>query len=82
MINFIKSTLYWIGLGLLYTIRILSTGMTAGVIAFVLLGPLFGSYTHDALFLKGASVGFRYTGVWAGGDSSGETYAADTSSEH
>ncbi|OIO60682.1 MAG: hypothetical protein COZ46_01505 [Verrucomicrobia bacterium CG_4_10_14_3_um_filter_43_23] len=60
--------LYWIWSFLYYVGLILVAGTVVGSVAFVLLGPIFvDDYTFLGLLKKGAWIGFRYAGVWAGG---------------
>lgn len=51
---------YYVGL-------VLICGTIVGAVLFMLLGKLFGDYTYWDLLKQGAWVGFRFSGVWAGG---------------
>lgn len=63
----LKTSAYWLTFFLYYTAIILTVGTLAGACLFPLLGPLFVDSPFLALMKKGAWIGFRYAGVWAGG---------------
>jgi len=64
----VKAVGIWLMRFSFYTAVILAAGMVIGGIGFVTIGGLFAKgYTCEFLFKKGASIGFRYAGVWAGG---------------
>jgi len=67
MFSLLRNILYYLGYFVYYTVIILGAGTVIGLILFTLLGPLFGEYSFSFLLKKGAWVGFRYAGVWAGG---------------
>lgn len=64
----VKLVSIWLMRFSFYTVTILATGTAIGIIGFVTIGSLFAKgYTLGFLLKKGAWVGFRYAGVWAGG---------------
>lgn len=68
MISRLKTGLYWIFYFLVCCATILSAGVVLGSVAFVIVGQMLPK-DYETLFLlkKGAWVGFRYAGIWAGG---------------
>ncbi len=62
-----KVSAYWLMFLLYYTVVILVLGTVSGAVLFAFLGPLFVDSTFLVLIKKGAWIGFRYAGVWAGG---------------
>lgn len=67
MSKIFKVSAYWLMFLFYYTAVILVLGTVAGACLFGLLGPLFVDSTFLVLIQKGAWIGFRYAGVWAGG---------------
>lgn len=66
-IKIFKTCGYWMTVLLYYTAIILAIGTICGACLFPLIGPFFVDSTAMALAKKGAWMGFRYAGVWAGG---------------
>lgn len=58
---------YWVGLLLYYIGIVLAIGTVTGSCLFGLLGSFFVDLSYWELMKKGAWIGFRYAGVWAGG---------------
>lgn len=67
MTKILKICAYWSAFLVYYTSIILAIGTIAGALLFSLLGPLFVDSNFISLMKKGAWIGFRYAGVWAGG---------------
>lgn len=67
MIRILKICTYWSAFLLYYTAIILALGTIIGSCLFSLFGPLFVDSSSLELIKKGAWIGFRYAGVWAGG---------------
>ena len=58
---------YWIVVFISYVSMILMMGILLGASGFVGFGLIFSDYDFLFLLKKGAWVGLRYAGVWAGG---------------
>lgn len=70
MKNIIKLIGVWLLRFGFYVAIILAIGTIIGSIGFVTIGSLLArEYGFEFLLKKGASIGFRYAGVWAGGAS-------------
>ena len=64
----VKSGSMWLLRFSFYTGIILAMGTLIGSLGFIVIGSLFiKGYTCEFLLKKGAWIGFRYAGVWAGG---------------
>lgn len=64
----LRAALYWVGVWLLIALAIIAVGALVGSLLWALLGVPLGSELDLAGRLGyGASVGWRYARVWAGG---------------
>ncbi len=69
MLKIVKPIFYWLMWFLIYAAIILVIGTVLGSMVSMLIGKFNSSLSSTQLAKKGAWVGFRYAGVWAGGTS-------------
>lgn len=64
----LKTSLYWVGFALAVSLLIVALGAALGAAVWCLLGPALGSEADvSGRLAYGASLGWRYARVWAGG---------------
>lgn len=64
----LRAAAYWFAFWLAVTLAIIAVGAALGALMWVVVGTLTGAQRNAAELLRdGASVGWRYARVWAGG---------------
>lgn len=64
----LRAAVYWFAFWLTVTLAVVAVGAVLGALIWVVVGTLAGARRDAAELLRdGASVGWRYARVWAGG---------------